>query len=215
MKRAFSYLQRSSCWLERFLEVKENSLRAFDPQEAILNTIRYCSVRSRPYVADLATIQFLKARIIPEHQMHCVTFLDTAGKRWNVNYFLNLFPVDGSWYVKTAKNLHAGIQPPAKRTRPWLYTLGGELTAYAVFTGGEVRDDRDAEIASVQLTSPNGWGLTDTVQDGLALFWSDQVMELPIYAELYNRSGEVVNRHTVLTPPLPLMRFGGTFRPTP
>ncbi len=40
-------------------------------------------------------------------------------------------------------------------------------------------------------------------------------MELPIYAELSNRSGEVVNRHPVLTPPLPPMRFGGTFRPTP
>src|SRR5260370_35861046 len=127
MKRAFSYLQRSSCWLERFLEVKENSLRAFDPQEAILNTIRYCSVRSRPYVADLATIQFLKARIIPEHQMHCVTFLDTAGKRWNVNYFLKLFPADGSWSVRTAKNLHTCTHPPAKRPRPSLYTPAQEL----------------------------------------------------------------------------------------
>src|SRR5260370_41166392 len=161
MKRAFSYLQRSSWWLERFLEVKENSLRAFDPQEAILNTIRYCSVRSRPYVADLATIQFLKARIIPEHQIHCVTFLETAGPRRNVNYFLNLFPVDGSWYVKTATHLHAGIQPPAKRTRPWLYTLGGELTAYAVFTGGEGRGEPGAGRLPRQLSRPQRGGRRD------------------------------------------------------
>ena len=191
------------------------SLRAFDPQEAILNIIRYCSVRSRPYVADFTTIQFLKARIIPEHQMHCVTFLDTAGKRWNVNYFLNQFPIDGSWYVKATKNLHEGIQPPAKRTRPWLYTLGGGLTPDAVFAGGEVRDDQDAEIAYVQLTSPNGLALTDTVHDDLVLFWSDQAMGLPIYAELYNHSGQVMNRHIVLTPPPPPMRFGGTLSQIP
>src|SRR5260221_4702654 len=155
------------------------SLRSFVPQEAILNIIRYCSVRSRPYVADFATIQFLKARIIPEHQMHCVTFLDTAGKRWNVNYFLNQFPIDGSWYVKTAKNLHEGIQPPAKRTRPWLYTLGGELTAYAVFTGGGGRDERGAGSASLQGTRPNRVWVTATRPGGARRFLSGSGIESP------------------------------------
>src|SRR5260370_20195706 len=188
MKRAFSYLQRSSFWLRRFLEMKENSFRAFDPQEAILNTIRYCSVRSRPYVADLATIQFLKVRIIPKHQMHCVTFLDTAGKRWNVNYFLNQFPVDGSWYMKTAKNLHAGIQPPAKRTRPWLYTLGGELTAYAVFTGGGKGEERGAAHGFERRTKPERGGAKPTRPERLVPLLGDPAVRAPPFLSPYAES---------------------------
>lgn len=191
----------------------ENSLRAFEPGEAILNTIRRLSSLGQPYVADLATVQFLNARVLSEHQMHCVTFLDMAGKRWHVNYFLSQF-FDGSWYVKASKHINQHSEPSISHTYPWLYIIGGEL-AHDFFIGGQIRDDTSSAVVRVRLSSPNGLILEDRVQEGLVLFWSDQEVLRPLQAELLNRSGEVVSRHIVLEPfrlP-PNTQFRGFFTP--
>jgi hypothetical protein len=201
--------------------------KTFDPKEAIENRLRFYASRARPCVPNMATLRFLKARVLPAHQLHPVTFEDTAGQLWYSTFFLSQRE-DGSWYVKTAGGSgdHEQVAPSAIQDRPWVHLGGGQQTrlpgrgslSYEFLAGGEVMD-QGFDIVRVRLLGPNGHVLEDTVQDGLVLFWSDQYIGMPLQAELSNRAGEVVSSHSVLTFPSPeslsAERFRGSFRPLP
>ena len=200
--------------------MKVQGPKTFDPREAIRYRIEFLSSRSSPCVANMETIQFLKAHAIAMHQLHSVAFEDVMKLAWRFIYFLNQHE-DGSWYVKSSTGDREPVQPLPQDGQPgvqlqwgWykLPTVGG--TANEFYAGGEVID-AGFDIVQVRLVSSNGLILEDLVQDGLVLFWSDQEVALLVQAELYNRSGDlVITQPSLALPSLSQLQFGGTFRPT-
>jgi hypothetical protein len=167
----------------------------------------------------METLRFLNAHAIPMHQLHYVAFEDIEKQPWRFTCFLNQHE-DGSWYVKTSTGNREPVQQLARDSHPavqlqWglskLPTLGGR-SASEFYAGGEVID-AGFDIVRIRLVSANGIVLEDLVENGLVLFWSDQEVILPVQAELYNRSGELVISQSTLTfPPLLPFQSGGTFR---
>ena len=186
--------------------------KTFEPKEAILHRIRFYASRARPCMPNLETIQFLKARMLPRHQLHYVTFQCTTGQHWYFTYFLKQ-ERDDSWHVRTSYGDYERRELVAILNYPWVDLQVGENSLHEFLTGGEVID-HGFDIVRVRLLSPNGRVLEDTVQDGLVLFWTDKEVFLPMQADLYNRAGELVTSHSVLAcPPAPDTKFGGFFRP--
>jgi hypothetical protein len=50
----------------------------------------------------------------------------------------------------------------------------------------------------VRLRAANGTVLEDTVEDGLVLFLTDDAVQVPIAAELLDRSGHVLSQHIAM-----------------
>lgn len=172
--------------------------KTFDPKEAILHRIRFYSLRSNPCIADTATIQFLKEKAIPNHQMNYITFQDVEGRRWYFTYFLKK-RIDGSWHIISSTGGY-DVKPTEKRQSTSILLRIGENSFREFLTGGEITDN-NFNVARVRLISPNEHVLEDIVQDGLVLFWTDKEVFLPLQAELYNASGEIIGRHMVLNEP--------------
>ncbi len=201
--------------------------KVFDPKEAILHRMRYYASRSSfPMAPNLATIQFLRARTHPMHQMHYVKCEDTMGQPCFYICFLNQNE-DGSWSVQTTLGGYESerVQSPALQGLPWIDLRGGQRSRpggqgqgalHEFYAGGEIIDN-GLGIVRVRLIEPSGHVLEDTVQDGLVLFWEDQYIGLPLTAELYNQANELVSSQPVLSVPPPESlspeRFQGTFRP--
>lgn len=93
------------------------------------------------------------------------------------------------------KILQAFQQPEPKRP------VEGEQHSlpYHFLAFGEVID-RGFDIVRVRLVSSNGIIFENTIEDGLVLLASHQRVPRPLQAELYNSSGELVSRQTVLDP---------------
>jgi hypothetical protein len=100
-----------------------------DPQEAILEHLRMYASRGRPCIPDLATVQWLKSRRLPIHQLHYVTFRDTNGQRWNYRFLLALASQDAWYVIHGGGNLHTDHHRSAASStssdRPWLQQGGG------------------------------------------------------------------------------------------
>jgi hypothetical protein len=199
--------------LEAYLNIETGALnmhaigpKTLDPKEAIVYRLQFYASRGRPCVPDISTVQFLKARLLPEYQLHYITVQDMAGQRWHFTYFLSQRD-DSSWFVQSGSGgrEHERMASPAIDDRPCLHLQWGQTIRFGsggseFRAGGEVFDSNVA-ITRVHLISSNGVVLEDTVQDGLVLFWSDQEVALPVQAEMLNSSGEVVGHQTVLLPP--------------
>lgn len=183
-----------------------SNTRTFDPKEAIVQHMHMVASITHRCEPDNATIQFLKARVVPTHQVHYVLFQDTTGQPWYFNYLLS-HRKDGSWYVKNAGGSREQDQfePLEMRDCPWFRINGLSILEHIsdeFYMYGEVLD-KGFDIARVRLLGANGPVLEDTVQDGLVFFWSDQKVVLPIQLELYNCSNEVVSRQSLAPPFLP------------
>jgi hypothetical protein len=194
--------------------------KTLDPKEAMVYRLQFYASRERPCVPDISTVQFLKARLLPEHQLHYITVQDMAGQRWHFTYFLSQRD-DGSWFVQSGSGgrEHERMASPAIDDRPCLHLQWGQTMRVGsggrgseFRAGGEVFDNA-AAITRVRLISSNGVVLEDIVQDGLVLFWSDQEVALPVQAELYNSTGTCVSSQAAFTmPPLsPEITFKGGF----
>jgi len=173
-----------------------------DPKVVIENKIRLYASRKRPCVPNIATIQFLKARIHLCEQLHYVTFQDTLERQWFFTYFLSQTH-NGSWYIS-----HGGGSPHEpddlpemlSQPLPWLRLTSGSIGG-TFHAGGEVID-KGFDIVRVCLVSQSGSILEDTVEDGLVLFQGTSMVITPMQAELYNRANEIINRQMVFTSPL-------------
>lgn len=170
-----------------------------DPRSLILARLQVYAARHRPCVPDMTTLRFLKARLLPQHHMHSVTFVDSEGCRWHFTYFLDQL-TNGVWYIS------GGSGSPEREKREdqdtWL-RLRNHFRENQFYAGGEVIA-HGHEIVRVRLVSPDGQMFEDSVQDDLVLFWSDQTVRCPMRAELYDRAGELVHSESVLGIP---MRF--------
>ncbi len=192
------------------------SPKTFDPKEAIIHRLRFYASRSRPCIPDVGTVQFLKARLLPTHQLHLIAFQDTSGQTWRWQSFLTQRE-DGSWVIQTSGGNLETEQPSVPDDRPYVHLQGGQQirmdgkgnVAYEFRAGGEVLDNGFA-IVRVRLIAPNGHVLEDTVQNGLVLFWSMEHIGLSLQAALYNRADEVVSQQPVLQIPSPSanMKYG-------
>jgi hypothetical protein len=145
--------------------------------------------------ADPTTIRFLKGRAIPGRQVHVVAFVSFMdGRRYNEIWSVEVYQdATGAWDV-CAGSGGAG-DDDLIRDHPWVI-LGGGGWPNQFHAGGRVIDNGFG-IVSVRLVTGNGLTMEDTVDDGLVLFVTDQRVEPPIHAELYDRSGALVSRHEV------------------
>lgn len=147
--------------------------------------------------ADPATIRFLKGRAIPGRQVHAVAFASLMhGRRFNEIWSVEVLQdVTGAWHFCSGGG-GAG-DDGLIRDHPWV-NLGGGGWPAQFHAGGRVVDN-GFDIASVRLVTGNGLTMEDTVDDDLVLFVTDQRVEPPIHAELYDRSGALVSRHAVFS----------------
>src|SRR5258708_12342721 len=186
----------------------------------------YASRSSFPMAPNLATIQFLRARTHPMHQMHYVKCEDKRGQPCFYICFLNQNE-DGSWSVHTTLGGYESerAQSPALQGLPWIDLRGGQRSRpggqaqgalHEFYAGGEITDN-GLGIVRVRLIGLSGHALEDTVQDDLFLFWQAHYIELPFTAQLYTQHNELVSSQTVLSVPPPESlspgRFQGKFRP--
>jgi len=142
--------------------------------------------------ADATTIQFIKDRGIPRRQVHAVVFDTTDGLRMRYTCYLAQDETD-AWRFHGGAGGGADGDHLLARADPWV-NLGGGGWPTNFFAGGTVLDNGQG-VTRVRLTAANGTVLEDSVEDDVVLFVTDQPVELPLQAELYNRSGQVVGRH--------------------
>lgn len=101
-----------------------------DPREVILQHLRMHASWGRLwYIPDLATVQWLKSRHFPTHQLHYITFRDTNGQRWSYVFLLALTSQDGWLILHGAGGRHTdrghSAAPSTSSDRPWLHLGGG------------------------------------------------------------------------------------------
>jgi len=170
--------------------------RGATPHEAIMLRVRFLASRGTPFHANPATIRLLRARRHPDFQYHVAELVDESGQPWYLRCLLRR-AMDGRWYVKS---MGAGPGPyPVSHGKAPVARLGssttGDVPPLQVFYG-DIGGDGD--VARVRLLSHNGIAIEDAVEDGLVLFESEQDIEPPLRAEIYDRSGRLVARHPAL-----------------
>jgi hypothetical protein len=139
------------------------------------------------------TIQFGKQRSITGKIVQLVTFEDMQGMKKNFTYYL-VQDDEGMWKFAGGAG---GSDDGGKIVReyPWA-NLGGGGWPDNFYAGGHVIDN-ELDIARVRLVAKNGTVLEDNVQDGIVLFVTDARVELPLWAELYDREDKLVASHEV------------------
>jgi hypothetical protein len=99
----------------------------------------------------------------------------------------------GRWHIQSITG-GGGRSPP--RTMPWVNLVGGGWPA-TFYAGGRVVD-LHRTVARVRVNAANGVVIEDSIDEGLVLFLTDQHVEPPWRAELYDRTGQMLSHHVVL-----------------
>lgn len=146
--------------------------------------------------AKVESIQFRKERGIPQRQVHAVTFEDEKGMQYLFLCFVTQ-DAEGQWHLDAAGGGSGSSDKDSwrgpRRSHAWANLAGGGWEDQ-FWAGGYVYDN-STPVAKVRLTSSNGQVLEDVVQDDLVLFVTDQKIQEPMEAELYNPAGELVSKH--------------------
>ena len=154
------------------------------------------------FQADPATIQFVKHRESERRHLYFVTFegpIPQLGpdRRYPWSY---VFPVepdpDGGWRVRGGAG-GAGGTPP--RSRPWV-NLGGGGWPDQFYAGGRI-DNAGVEVAHVKLRFANGLTLQDDATTGVALFITDQNIEMPATVAVLDHTGNELVSHPAFPGP--------------
>jgi hypothetical protein len=139
------------------------------------------------------TIAFIKARAMPQRQVHAVSFQTHSGQRMRFICAVEQSS-DGAWHVAGGAGRSADGSP--QRDVPWV-NLGGGWPKH-FYAGGDVLAEGQ-DVARVRLRAANGTELEDSVEDGVVLFVTDREVRTPIEVELLDRGGNVVGRHAALS----------------
>jgi hypothetical protein len=141
------------------------------------------------------SFQFGRSRILGRQRLYAATF-DSA--RFPRSDFICYLVQDdaGVWRFSGGAGGMNGSAP--QRGQPWI-NLGGspgnELGGF--YAGGRVMGDGGA-VARVRLRTANGVVIEDTPDaDSIALFLSDDPVQLPIAAELLDSAGQIIAQHAL------------------
>lgn len=143
--------------------------------------------------ANASTICFLKDRSIPRRRVYAVLFETEGGQRmcWTGHVTQD---DTGVWHMTGGAG--GGDERGPARDQPWA-NLGGGDGDSDFYAGGTVLSMIGRDVARVRLRAANGTIMEDTVDDGVVLFITDQPVELPLHAELYDQAGTLVGQHPV------------------
>ena len=153
-------------------------------------------MRQQGDIAKASTIRFLKERSVPHYQLYLVVYEAETGQQRTSICFVKQDEA-GLWQLAHLTGEIEG-HPPTKEERdtsqPWVRLgsfLGRGGTPFCA--GGRVID-HGFGVAQVRLIGSNGLVLEDQVEHGFVLFLTDQEIQGPIEAELYDRSGRLVGK---------------------
>jgi len=177
-----------------------------EPQRSVLDELT-----NGPYAyyeANLSTVRFLKERAAGDSYLLYYTFDDMAGRPID-NYSFLTKDAQGHWNGQSGGSLREELKaarPVLSRDHPSLF-LTGNLAIPAEFNSSQHFHafseiiDNGFGVTYVRLIDKTGRIMEDTVEQGLVLFISDQPLEQPVHAELYNADGRLVWRQPVLEMP--------------
>lgn len=151
------------------------------------------STAPTPFQADPSTIRFVKHRESERRHLYFVTFDGTIPQIGPDSHpFSYIYPVErdlhGDWRVRGGAG-GAGDQP--RRATPWVNLAGGGWPDQ-FYAGGRIHN-AGIDIARVELRFANGITLEDDTEAGVALFITDQPVEIPATLALLDRDGNDVS----------------------
>lgn len=146
------------------------------------------------FAARPETFRFLKVRALAHRQLHFVTFRDAQDFERSMTCYV-VEDGNGIWQLQGASG--GGSAHTMQSPTP-LVSLGGGGWPSAFYAGGYVYSN-DLDIVRVRLVGNNNVVLEDSVEHGIVLFLSEQLVEVPIQALLYDRHGTVVAQHSVFS----------------
>ena len=143
------------------------------------------------------TLRFLKERAIEGRQVHSVVFENEQGDEMHFTCYIEQ-NAQGNWQFRgAAGDGIVGHNPGPVVERAWANLNGGGMPNH-FYAGGFVADHGQG-VTKVRLIAKCGTTIEDTVEDGMVLFLTDQPVDLPIEAELYDQDNKLVYTHTVLS----------------
>jgi len=147
---------------------------------------------SIPRGADTGTLQFLKESSILGYQTHAITVRDSAGISWTL-FFLVAQDTIGNWHVEGWRG-RGNIEKMSFKysSLPYIILHLGD-TFGPFYAGCFVVNPARIGLGKMCILSEGKLIAEDIVQDGLAIFVSDQKnVQMPIDVELYNHAEELV-----------------------
>jgi hypothetical protein len=147
--------------------------------------------------ASQKTLRFLKERSIEGRRVYITVMEDEHQKKLHITCYVEQ-DAQGNWQFRgAAGDGIMGGSPGPVVEQAWANLGGGGMPNH-FYAGGFVANHQN-NIARVRLVCQNGTIIEDRVDDNMVLFLTDQRVELPILAELYNDEGKLVYSHAVLS----------------
>ena len=149
-------------------------------------------VRPAGFGADPSGVVFLKERGIPGRRLFAVNFDDDGGHSWHWLVAAEQDEQSSGWRAR----LVAGGGGSFGQHDPWRageprINLAGGWGANGYYGGGAIYTAERA-VARVRLTFVNGVRLEDDGEGDLALFLTDQWVEIPITVQFFDPEGRVL-----------------------
>lgn len=158
-----------------------------DYKQEIVERLRFISGHK---TTDTLNIQFLKQRSIPGRIVQAIIYTDRAGQAIDFICYLAQ-DTQGRWHFRGGTGRGSGTG--TVRNHPWVELAGGGWP-HDFYAGGYIVN-QGSEVARVRLIASTGVTMEDSVDDQLVLFLTDQKVDIPFIAELYDRSGKLILRH--------------------
>ena len=144
--------------------------------------------------ADQSTVRFLKARRLGARELHAVEFRTIEGR--NRACVVGVIQSSaGKWDVSGMAG-GSGSDPP--RDHPWLNLGAWGWPDHGFCGGGKVIGTGREAAGRVRLRFKNGVELEDTVDDGLVLFMTDRVVQVPTSVGILDGGGLILASHPAL-----------------
>ncbi len=157
-------------------------------------------MRQQGNIAKATTIRFLKERSVPHYQLYLVGYEAEAGQQRTSICFVQQDEA-GLWQLAHFTGESEG-HPLTKEERdtsqPWVQLGSFRGRGGTPFWAGGRVIDHGFGVARVRLIGSNGLVLEDQVEQGFVLFLTDQEIQRPGEAELYDHSGGLVGKQVAL-----------------
>jgi hypothetical protein len=176
-----------------------------DPKQEVINQItRLLLPRTNKIPAGNVdeetphkTLRFLKERTLPGRSVFITVFEDERQQQLHVTCYVEQ-DTHGNWHFRgAAGDGIMGGSPGPVVEQAWANLGGGGMPDH-FYAGGFVAN-HERNIVRVRLVCKNGTILEDLVENDMVLFLTDQHVDLPIVAELYDQMNNLIYSHKVLS----------------